>query len=40
MENNTLLDCTLERLPPAVVTINNKKYGCTADDSALAACAL
>jgi len=40
MENNTLLDCTLERLSPAVVTINNKKYGCTADDSALAACAL
>ena len=40
MENNTLLDCTLERLPPAVVTIKGKSYGCTADDSSLAACAL
>ncbi|MBQ0732440.1 MAG: right-handed parallel beta-helix repeat-containing protein [Oleispira antarctica] len=40
IENNTLLDCTLERLPPAVVTIKGTKYGCTADDLNLAACSL
>ncbi|MEH6451199.1 MAG: parallel beta-helix domain-containing protein [Oleispira sp.] len=40
MANNTLLDCTLERLEPAVVTIKGTVYGCTGDDAALAACAL
>ena len=40
MENNTLLDCTLERLAPAVVTIKGTAYGCTADDIDLAACSL
>jgi parallel beta-helix repeat protein len=40
MENNTLLDCTLERLEPAVVTIKGNVYGCTGDDAALAACSL
>ena len=40
MENNTLLDCTHDRLAPAVVTIKGKVYGCTADDAKLAACKL
>ena len=40
MENNTLLDCTLDRLAPAVVTIKGTAYGCTADDAELAACKL
>ena len=40
VENNALLDCTLERLAPAVVTIKGQSYGCTADDSELEACAL
>jgi len=40
MENNTLLDCTLERLAPAVVTFKGTAYGCTADDAELAACKL
>ncbi|MBL4799675.1 MAG: right-handed parallel beta-helix repeat-containing protein [Oleispira sp.] len=40
MENNTLLDCTLERLAPAVVTIKGTVYGCTGDDAELAACKL
>jgi parallel beta-helix repeat protein len=38
--NNTLLDCTLDRLQPAVVTIKDITYGCTGDDSELAACQL
>lgn len=40
VENNTLLDCTLERLEPAVVIIKGQSYGCTSDDSELEACAL
>lgn len=40
MANNTLLDCTPERLEPAVVTIKGTVYGCTGDDAALAACSL
>lgn len=40
MANNTLLDCTLPRLAPAVVTIKGTAYGCTADDVDLAACKL
>jgi parallel beta-helix repeat protein len=40
MENNTLLDCTQNRLAPAVVTIKDTVYGCTGDDAELAACSL
>ncbi|OUR67053.1 hypothetical protein A9Q73_06320 [Bermanella sp. 47_1433_sub80_T6] len=41
MENQTLLNCTpATRLQPAVVTIKGTTYGCTADDSRLAACNL
>jgi parallel beta-helix repeat protein len=40
MENNTLLECTQERLTPAVVTIKGTVYGCTGDDAELAACLL
>jgi len=40
MANNTLLDCTLERLAPAVVTIKGTVYGCNGDDAELAACKL
>lgn len=40
MANNTLLDCTLERLAPAVVTFKGTIYGCTGDDAELAACKL
>mgnify|MGYP007087015581 CR=1 FL=1 len=40
MANNTLLDCTLERLAPAAVTIKGTVYGCTGDDAELAACKL
>jgi parallel beta-helix repeat protein len=40
MANNTLLDCTLDRLEPAVVTFKGTVYGCTGDDVELAACSL
>ncbi len=41
MENQTLLNCTpTTRLQPAVVTIKGTTYGCTGDDSRLAACEL
>lgn len=40
MVNNTYLNCTQPRLPPAVVNFRNNIYGCTGDDLAEAACAL
>ncbi len=40
MANNTLLNCTQDRLAPAVVTIKGNVYGCTADDAEVEACAL
>ena len=40
MVNNTFLNCTQDRLAPAVVTFKGKDYGCTADDLAEPACSL
>jgi len=40
MVNNTFLNCSLNRLPEAVVTFKGKTFGCTGDDLSEPACAL